>query len=323
MSHQMIFFNSLNATLRLDLSSRDSTLGFLPFYHTGAWNVLLLPLLHRGGSVVMLKCFDPERTLELCQSERISILFGVPTTLDMISHSKRFYETDLSSLRFAIVGGEAMSLELIKTYEARNIRIRQGYGLTEFGPNVFSLNAEDSIRKMGSIGFENFYVKAKIVSTDGSEVIGPGEGELALQGPVAMNGYFNRPEETKKTLREGWLFTGDLVRRDEEGYYFIIGRKKDMYISGGENVYPAEVEQVLRQLTELKDVAVVGVPDPKWGETGRAFIVLKEGISLSTDTIERHCLARLAKYKVPKSYCIVESLPRGENGKLLRHQLLT
>ncbi len=320
-SLKMIFYNSLNATLRLDLSSQDVSLGFLPFFHTGAWNVLLLPLLHRGGRIVLLKQFDAETAMHLCEQESVSILFGVPTTLEMLSRTPQFASSNLKGLRFVIVGGEAMSLGLIEKYEARGIPVRQGYGLTEFGPNVFSLNAEHSKQKIGSIGFANFYVNAKLVDASGSEVIGCGEGELALNGPVCMTGYWKNPDETAKVLSGGWLLTGDLLRRDEDGFYFVIGRKKEMYISGGENVYPAEVEQVLKRAPGVRDAAVIGVPDSKWGETGKAFVVLEKGAVTDEQTLVQVCLKNLAKYKIPKSFCFVTDLPRGENGKLLRSKL--
>jgi fatty-acyl-CoA synthase len=281
-----------------------------------------MPLLHRGGKVILLPKFDEEKVLRLCESERATILFGVPTTIARLIRSPSFERARLESIRFAIVGGEPMPREQILTLQERGIPVRQGYGLTEFGPNCFSLAEEDSLRKIGSIGKPNAFVEASLVGQDGKEILGEGEGELALRGPMAMAGYWRRPAETASTVRDGWLHTGDIVRRDAEGYYFVVGRKKDMYISGGENVYPAEVESALRACLGVLEAAVVGAPDPTWGETGHAFVVVEAGSALDAgDWQERllaHCREVLAKYKIPRRLERVESLPKSDTGKILK-----
>lgn len=321
-SRRMLFWNSINTTLRLDLSERDVHIGFLPFFHTGGWNVLLTPSLHRGAKTLLLDKFDPDTVLNTIAAEKVTILFGVPTMLDMMARSPAFARADLRSLRFAIVGGEPMPVALIRLWQERGVAIRQGYGLTEFGPNVFSLNAEDAERKIGSIGFPNFYTEAKIAGGDG-RALGAGEiGELALRGPMCMPGYWRHEDATRETIRDGWLYTGDLVRRDDEGYYYVVGRKKDMYISGGENVYPAEIEQVLRLHPDISEAAVIGVADEKWGEVGKAFVVLEAQDRLTALQVVEHCRKNLAKYKVPKHVRIVSSLPKGDSGKVLKRALL-
>lgn len=318
---EMLFWNSVNTTLRLDLSQRDIHLSFAPFFHTGGWNVLLTPFLHRGAKTILLERFEVEKILQLIETERVTILFGVPTMLDMLARSPKFSFADLSSLRFAIVGGEPMPLDLIQVWHKRHVPIRQGYGLTEFGPNVFSLNAEDSERKMGSIGFPNFYIEAEVVDDLGHEVAANEIGELILKGPMCMRGYFNHPEATAETIRQGWLHTGDLVRRDSEGYFFVAGRKKDMFISGGENVYPAEIEQVLRLHPAVLEAAVVGVKDEKWGEVGRAFVVKKS--DLSAQDLLAHCQGLLARFKIPKHFEFLPELPKSDSGKILKRALPT
>ena len=316
----MIHWNSINTGLRLNLTQNDVVATFLPLFHTGGWNVLTTPCLHRGAKVVLLKKFDPDLLLKVCAREKVSVLFGVPTTMDFLIRAADFAATDLSSLRYAVVGGEPMPVQLIQTWETRGVPIRQGYGLTEFGPNVFSLNQEDSRRKMGSIGFPNFYIEARVM--DAGRELGAGEvGELELKGPVAMSGYWNNPQATAECIVDGWLRTGDLVRRDEEGYYYVVGRKKEMYISGGENVYPAEVEKVLRQMPGVREVAVIGVAHPKWGESGKAFVALESCVSLSPEEMREHCLKNLAKFKVPIDFVILSQLPKTESGKIARHQL--
>lgn len=320
-SHRMIFWNSINTGLRLNLSQNDCTVIFLPFFHTGGWNVLTTPFIHRGAKVVFLKKFDADPILDLSAKEQATILFGVPTTMEIMSRSPLFNDLDLSKIRYAIVGGEPMPLELIKVWHKKGIPIRQGYGLTEFGPGVFSLNEEDALRKIGSIGFPNFYCDAKIVDNDGQELGADDIGELVLRGPICMSGYWRNEKATQDTIKDGWLHTGDLAQRDSEGYYYIVGRKKDMFISGGENVYPTELEQVIRSYPGVIEVAVVGVPDEKWGEVGKAFVVSESSKTTSED-LHQHCLQNLAKFKIPKYFVFMDALPKGDSGKILKRKLL-
>lgn len=321
LSHEMIFWNSINTTMRLNLSQNDCTVIFLPFFHTGGWNVLTTPVLHRGGTIVLLKKFDADKILELSSIENATILFGVPTTMEMMARSPLFATTDVSTIRYAICGGEPMPIPLIKSWADKGIPVRQGYGLTEFGPNVFSLNEEDALRKIGSIGFPNFYIDIRVVDNDSKDVAANEVGELILKGPMCMTGYWRNEKATKETIKDGWLHTGDLVRRDEEGFVYVVGRKKDMFISGGENVYPPELEQVIRTLPGVREVAVIGVPDEKWGEVGKAFVV-KDRADLSTDELQSHCLKYLAKFKIPKSFVFLPELPKGDSGKILKRKLV-
>lgn len=321
-SQRMIFWNSVNTGLRLNLTSNEVVLTFLPLFHTGGWNVLTTPCLHRGAKVVLLKKFDADLVLDLCASERVTVLFGVPTTMDFLRRSEGFSRTDLTSIRYAIVGGEPMPLDLIEAWLDRGVPVRQGYGLTEFGPNVFSLNEEDSRIKMGSIGFPNFYCQAKVVDERGVELGADQVGELVLRGPMVMDGYWHNPAATAEALRDGWLHTGDLVRRDQDGYYFVVGRKKDMFISGGENVYPAEVEKILRRFPGVREVAVIGVPHPRWGEAGRAFLKLDGcASSTSSEALRVHCLSHLAKFKIPAEFIVLSDLPKTESGKIAKNRL--
>jgi fatty-acyl-CoA synthase len=285
---------------------------------------LTTPFLHRGATVFFLKKFDAEKILTLCEQFQCTILFGVPTTMDMLVRSPLFKSCDLSSLRYAVVGGEPMPLPLIQTWHDKNIPVRQGYGLTEFGPNVFSLNEEDALRKMGSIGFANFYTQVRLVDEAGNDVPVGSVGELWLKGPMCMKGYWNNAQATSETLRDDWLATGDLARCDDEGYFYIVGRKKEMYKSGGENVYPVEIEKVIRQCDGVREVAVIGVPDEKWGEVGKAFLVLEKQLQHDLNALEKiqqHCQIHLAKFKIPKHFQIVDGLPKGDSGKILKREL--
>lgn len=320
-THKMIFWNAVNTILRLDISQKDVQLAFMPFFHTGGWNVLLTPFVHKGATTVFVQKFEPDLIVRLCDQEKVTILFGVPTILDMMSRAPSFNRAKMDSVRFAIAGGEALPIPLINLWQEKGVPVRQGYGLTEFGPNVFSLNEEDAIRKIGSIGFANFYVKTKVIDSYGEEV-NPGEiGELLLKGPMCMGGYWRNPQATEETVKQGWLYTGDLVKFDAEGYFYVVGRKKEMFISGGENVYPVEVEQVISSHPSVREVAVVGVADEKWGEVGKAFISLEQGFELNSEQLHAHCHDKLAKFKIPKHLEIMPELPKGHSGKILKKQL--
>jgi len=317
-NHRMLLWNAINTSLRLDLNSRDHSLAFAPFFHTGGWNVLFTPFLHNGASHTVLPGFDPDLILDLIAREKVSILFGVPTMLQMLAEASGFSSCDLSSLRYAIVGGSPMPEPLINTWHERGVFIRQGYGLTEVGPNCFSLDQDHAIAKRGSIGFPNFYIDVRVVDDAGGDCAPGQTGELWLSSEVVTPGYWNNPAATAEAISDGWFRTGDMVRRDDEGFFFVVDRKKNMYISGGENVYPAEVEAVLVSHPAVKEAVVIGVSDARWGETGHAFLVLEAGRSLDQDAIVRHCLERLAKYKIPKHVTHVSVLPHNDAGKIDR-----
>ncbi len=319
LSHSMIFWNSINTTMRLNLVQSDSAVIFLPLFHTGGWNVFSTPFFHRGAQIILMKKFEADKVLLITNEQKCTLLFGVPTTMEMMARSPLFKSTDLSCVRYAIVGGEPMPIEAIQTWNEKGVPVRQGYGLTEFGPNVFSLNEQDAVRKMGSIGFPNFYIDVKIVDDLGKELGENHIGELCLKGPMMMTGYWQNPKATSEAIQDGWLKTGDLVRKDEEGFYYVVGRKKEMYISGGENVYPAEVEKVIRQIPSVREVAVIGIKDEKWGEVGRAFVVASPEVS--EKTVIEHCLLNLAKFKVPKIVSLMKELPKGDSGKILKKNL--
>ncbi len=320
-SHKMLFWNAVNTQLRLDLNSNDHTQSFAPFFHTGGWNVLFTPFLHCGASHTILNKFEPELINRLIEKEKTTILFGVPTMLQMMADSSNFESTDFSSVRYAIVGGSAMPIPLIKLWHSKGVFIRQGYGLTEVGPNCFSLHQDDAIRKIGSIGFPNFYVDAKLIDDKGNKCTPGGIGELWLKSPVVTPGYWRKEKETKESITDGWFHTGDMMRFDEEGYYYVVDRKKNMFISGGENVYPAEIEKFLLTNSNIKETSVIGVPDEKWGETGAAFIVITAGSKLTPNEIFNYCKGNLAKYKIPKHILFVDEIPKNEAGKIDRKKL--
>lgn len=313
-SHGMLFWNAINTEMRLDLTSADRSFNAAPFYHTGGWNVLLTPFLLHGATTHLYPDFDADTLLRDCEAEAYTILWGVPTMLKLMSDSAVFDEVTLDTIRYAIVGGEAMPEPLIRTWQAKGVPIRQGFGMTEVGVNCFSLPARDALRKIGSIGFPNFYIDTKVVDDAGAEVPPNTTGELLMRGPVVTPGYWRDADATAEAIdADGWFHTGDLVEVDEEGYFFVVGRKKEMYISGGENVYPAEIEAVLHEHEGVEEAAVVGVPDDQWGEVGAAFV---SGTQLDADALRAHCTTHLARYKVPKYIEIRDALPKGHSGKI-------
>ena len=321
-THRQIFWNAVNTVLRLNLTENDHTQSYAPFFHTGGWNVLFTPFLFVGGSHTLLNSFDSDLILQLMEKEKTTLLFGVPTMLQMMSDSPKFATTDLSSVRFAIVGGAPMPIPLINIWHEKGIAIRQGFGLTEVGPNCFSLHQDDAIRKKGSIGYPNFYIEAKIVDENGNELPPDTPGELWLKSPVVTAGYWKKPKETADAITDGWFHTGDILIKDNDGYFFVVDRKKNMYISGGENVYPSEIEKYLYRHPAVKECAVIGVPDERWGETGKAFVVLNPDHLFTEEEIIKYCREGLAKYKIPKSVVLLDTLPKNEAGKINRQELI-
>lgn len=315
-THKMMFWNSINTELRLDITSSDITLNCMPSFHTGGWNVLITPFLHHGATVWLQNEFDADTVLQNLEKSKSTLFMAVPTMLKMMSQCKSFASANLSNVRYFIVGGEAMPIPEIETWDKKGVPIRQGFGLTEVGPNVTSLHQSDTIRKRGSIGFFNFYISGRVVNEAGEDCKPEEVGELWLGGPNVSPGYWNNPEETKKAYSDGYFKTGDLVKRDAEGYIYVVGRKKDMYISGGENVYPREVEKVLESHPDISEAAVVGVPHEKWGETGAAFLILKSGKKLSEEEVLAFCQKYLAKFKLPKHLVFLDEFPKNATGKI-------
>lgn len=322
-SWRQIHWNAVNTTIGLQLTQDDVSFLNTPLYHTGGWHVLFTPLMHMGGRIVLQSHFDAQQCNELIARERLSILFGIPTTLRMMMEAPNFKEFDFSSLRMAICGGEPCPLPVLEAFHEKGVPVRQGYGLTEAGPNCFSLLAEDAMRKAGSVGFPNFHIATRIEKTDGSEAGEDEVGELLMGGPHAFTGYWNDPEATRQTLADGWVRTGDLFKRDAAGYHYVVGRKKHMFISGGENVYPAEIERVLNRHPAIAQLAVIGIPDAKWGEVGCAFVVFHPDRYVEPDDLRIWCRPFLAGYQCPKYFLPIEQLPLGASGKVDKITLQT
>jgi fatty-acyl-CoA synthase len=310
--HRMILWNGYNTVASWQLRDNDCGPVFTPLYHAGGLAVLLVPLFVIGGTVVLHKRFDASEVWRTIERERCTVVFGVPAIFKMLLEAPEFAAADFSHVRWCISGGAPLPQYIIDAFQKRGVVFKQGYGLTEAGVNCFAMTAEDSQRKPGSIGKPMLFTEARLTEA----------GELLLRGPHVSKGYWNQAGATAAAIdTDGWLHTGDIARCDDEGFFYICGRLKDMFISGGVNVYPAEIEAQLLQHPEIEDAAVVGVPHEKWGEAGMAFLVRRKGSAVSAEEIRAFLAASLAKYKMPVAFNFVDSLPRTPYGKVLKSEL--
>jgi len=315
------FWNAVNMSLCVDLTSKDRTLTVLPLFHVGGIGLYTLPTLYQGGTAVIQRTFDPKVTFRLIKDERIDVLFGVPAIFLFLIQDSDFKSGAMSRLRSVMSGGAPLPVSLIHQYHEAGIILQQGFGMSEAAPGIAALDRDRALAKAGSIGRPLFHMEVRIVDDQNHDQAVGQTGELLIRGPNLMQGYWNRPEATAEAFTEGWLHTGDLARMDEDGDLYIVERKKDMYISGGENVYPAEVENTIFELPQVAEAAIIGVKDKTWGEVGQAIVVLKPGQKLTETEVLNFLKGRLAKYKVPKSVVFVDQLPRNAAGKVLKNVL--
>jgi fatty-acyl-CoA synthase len=321
-SHRQICWNVLNTVIH-DLAHDDIYLCVFPLFHAGGLFAYVSSQVVFGNTTILTRQFDPEQVLALIEREHVTVFAGVPTMYQIMTQAKNWASSDLSSLRFCTSGGAPLPVPLVEQYtREKKIRFKQGFGMTEYGPGLFALPPEDAIRKAGSIGRPNFFVDVRVVDEEDNP-LGPGQrGELLLKGPSAFSGYWQNPQATAEVVDEqGWFHTGDIVEYDNEWYFYVRDRKKDMFISGGENVYPVEIENVLYQHPAVLMCAVIGLPDPKWGEVGKACVVLKPDASVSSEELLEFLKSRLASFKVPKSVEIMDQLPLSGMGKILKREL--
>lgn len=320
--HRMIIWNAYNTVASWQLREDDVAPVFTPMYHAGGLAVFLTPLVAIGGAVVLHERFDAAEVWRAIERERATVIFGVPTTFKMMVEAREFATADVGRVRWCISGGAPLPRYLIDRYQERGLAFKQGYGLTEAGVNCFAMTAEEAARKAGSIGKPMMFAEAQICDPDGGELPAGETGELWLRGPHVCRGFWRQPEATAEAIGpDGWLHTGDLAHRDADGFFFIDGRIKDMYISGGVNVYPAEIENVLLQHPKVEDAAVVGVPDVTWGEAGAAFVVARAGAGISANQVLSFLESKLARYKLPKSVHFLDVLPRTAYGKVVKAEL--
>ncbi|HEU4404411.1 MAG TPA: long-chain fatty acid--CoA ligase [Polyangiaceae bacterium] len=321
LSHGNLLWNNMQVLHALSLGDDEVNYTVAPLFHIGGLNVLTGPLIYKGATTVVDDQFEPRRALAALASHRATAAFMVPAMWAAISRAPDFDAYDLKALRTCLVGGAPCPLPVLEFYQGRGFRFQEGFGMTETAPIVSVLAAEDVVRKNGSVGKPCIHVEVRVVDAADREVARGEVGELAVRAPNVMLGYWNRPEASAEALRGGWMHTGDLARVDGEGFVYIVDRKKDMIITGGENVYPAEVEQVLVRHPKVLEVAVIGLPDERWGEAVAAVVACKPGESLGLDELRAYCEGKLARYKQPLALCPVDALPRNATGKVLKTEL--
>ena len=320
--HRQVIWNSINTVMSWGLNEDDISPILTPMFHSGGLFVFLVPLFHVGGKLLLGRTFDPDASLKLIVDEKCTVILGVPTLFQVWMNSTQFANADFSHVRFFISGGAPCPPSLIQAWsEKKGVVMRQGYGLTEVGVNCFSMTDEDALRKLGSVGKPIFHSDMRLVDENGKDVPVGATGELIIKGDHVCVGYWNNDEATKQSLKNGWFHTGDMARMDEEGYFYIAGRFKDMIISGGENVYAAEVEAIFREHPAVADAALIGQPDEKWGEVGLMIVACKPGQTVTGEELIQFCQGRLAKYKIPKRVEFVDALPYSPYGKVIKAEL--
>ncbi|MCM3807243.1 long-chain fatty acid--CoA ligase [Streptomyces sp. DR7-3] len=321
LTHANITWNAVNVLVDHDLFADERALVSAPLFHTAGLNMITLPVLLKGGVCVLVEAFDPGTTLDLLERHRITFMFGVPTMFDQVARHPRWANADLSSLRILTCGGSPVPTSLIAAYQKRGLTFLQGYGMTEAAPGALFLDAEHATDKAGSAGVPHFFSDVRVVRPGLSPVDTGETGEVVVRGPHVMSGYWGLPEETETAFADGWFRSGDAARVDEDGYVYIVDRLKDMIISGGENIYPAEIEDLLLTHPGIAECAVIGVPDDRWGEVPRAVVVPAAGAELDPEQVLASLSGRLAKYKIPKSVVVADDLPRTASGKLLKSRV--
>jgi len=320
LTHRKTFFNCLNADLFFNLNFNDIMLIILPLYHSGGLFIQASPILYKGSTMIIHPKFDPVKTFQDIRQFRVTKFLGVPTVYKALLAVDPKVKKDLSSLKVCAIGGEKTTPELLLESKEAGMALRQIMGQTETSILLWA-SEEESLNRPGTVGRPVFHAEVNIIDRDGKPVEPGDVGEIVVRGSIMMKEYWQDPIRTEKTVKGGWLHTGDLARIDEAGYFYLVDRADDMYISGGENVYPAEVERVIRVHPDIEEIAVIGVADEKWGQVGRAFTILKPGADLTAEDVITFCNGRLAKYKWPKEVTFCKEFPRTSLGKV-RKKLL-
>jgi fatty-acyl-CoA synthase len=322
--HRQIAWNAYNTVMSWQLRDTDRAQIFTPLYHAGGLAVILAPLFAIGGCILLHDGFNPPEIWRVFSEHRCTILFGVPTIFKMLMDATEFATVDFTHLRWAISGGAPLPIPIASRLQKRGVVFKQGYGLTEVGVNCFTMTAEDSVRKIGSVGKPFLFTEAKIAGAEGGDATPDQVGELCFRGLHVCRGYWKNESATAEAFdAEGWFHTGDLARRDADGYFYIVGRLKDLIISGGVNISPAEIERELLDHPAVADAAVVGMPDPKWGEAPVGFVVLNAGMAASQDDLLAFLATRVSKIKVPRQIIFLPAVPRNAYGKALKNELRT
>jgi fatty-acyl-CoA synthase len=318
-----LYWKNISHIMMFNITPEDKTLVVGPLYHVGSMDLPATGTLYAGGSLVILRRFDPIPVLEAIHKERVTNTWFPPTMVNMLFQEPTFNRYDVSSIRFIIDGGEKMPLPLINRIKEKfpNAWFADAYGLTETVSGDTFLSRDKMIEKIGSVGKPVVQLRVRIVDEEGKDVPAGSLGEIVLRGPKVFKGYWKNPEATAEAIKNGWFHTGDIGTLDAEGYLYIVDRKKDIIISGGENIASLEVERAIYELPQVLETAVVGIPHPKWQEIPIAYVVAKKGETITAEAIIEHCSKKLAKFKVPKMVEFIDALPRNPSGKVLKRQL--
>lgn len=322
-TYNMTTFNAINSGVPSAINSDSTNLVLLPLFHTAGLNCFTNPMVHAGGTNVIIREFEPADCLRKIADPELGIthFLAVPSVYQFMAQTLDWDTVQFDHIKHAAVGGAPIPLATLMTWADKGLPLKQGFGMTETGPSCLSLPKDKLVEKVGSVGLPVMHNEVRIVDDEGNDVAQGEIGELWVRGPNISPGYWNRPEANRTSFTDGWLHTGDAARQDEDGFYYIVDRWKDMYISGGENVYPAEIESVIYELDGIVEAAVIGVPDERWGEVGKIFLVPKPGFSHSEQDVIGHCAQKLAKFKVPRYLEFIDELPRNATGKILKREL--
>ncbi|MFC7156978.1 AMP-binding protein [Halomarina halobia] len=323
LSHKNIFFSSVSYIVDTELNSDDVTVTSSPVFHVGGLNIFTLPLLHMGGTVILQQEFVPEETWEVMAEYDVTKLFAIPTMLNSMVHVDGWQDLDLSALDLVVGGGEPVPSELKAAFREIDVPCVAAYGLTETTDGSLVLRPEHAMEKPPKCNGMTFtHVDAKVVDEEGDEVSSGEAGELLHRGPTVSEGYLGLPEKTEQAWTDGWFHTGDIAEVDEDGFYHIHGRVDDMIISGGENIYPSEVEEALYSHPQVEEVVVFGVPDDRWGQIVKAVIATVDDEAIPTEEVREFLESRLARFKHPKEFVFVDGLPKSGTGKIERQTVL-
>ncbi|MEH7009417.1 long-chain fatty acid--CoA ligase [Neobacillus niacini] len=321
LSHQSIQWNAINTILSWNLSEEDVTINYMPMFHTGGLNALSLPILMIGGTVVIGEQYTGKKVVYSIEQYNCTIILLVPTMYHSLIQTEEFQRSDFPSMKIFLSGAAPCPLQVYEAFQKKGLAFKEGYGLTEAGPNNFFIHPEDAQEKRGSVGKPMLFNAIKLEKEDGQEAKVNEVGELLIKGKHSFSHYWNNELATLETKKGGWVHTGDLAKKDEEGFHYIVGRKKDMIITGGENVYPLEIEHWLAAHPAIDEVAVIGLPDEKWGELVAAFIVAKHSHRIEEEDLIVYCEKKLGRYKIPKKFIPLIELPKTHVGKIDKKKL--
>jgi fatty-acyl-CoA synthase len=321
LSHQSILWNAINTILSWSLTDGDVTINYLPMFHTGGINALCIPILMIGGTVIIGDQFTGEKAVNSLNRYGCTTVLLVPTMYHMFIQTTEFQRSDFPTMKVFLSGAAPCPLQIYEAFQKKGLAFKEGYGLTEAGPNNFFISQEDAQIKRGSVGKPMLFNSIKLLKEDGQKAGVNEVGELLITGRHSFSFYWNNAQATQGAFQAGWIHTGDLAKKDEQGFYYIVGRKKDMIITGGENVYPLEIEQWMATHPAIDEVAVIGLSDEKWGEVVTAFIVLRPAYTLQDEELRSYCETKLGRYKIPKRFISLKELPKTHVGKIDKKKL--